>query len=403
MSSLVLTLLILLAVMCVWMILAGWRATRDSAQQRDQLNRLFYQHRLQEIEEDDAQGVVAEKQELIAELQRSLLADLPETPEQPVRQSGRWIMLPAVLLLIIVSLGMYLKTGGVVQQLELDQIQREYPALRARIMDPSAEHLTMAELQRFSLGLRASLQADPNNVQDWAMLGRLGMVLNNSQLASQAFEHALRLTPNNAQLKSDYAEVLVRSPDPQDNRQAQVMLQDMLAQHPNDIRTLTLLAADYYAQQQYTEAIRYWQQLLTLLPEHSAQTDAIQKGIEQAKTNAGLQTSQLTVNINLSTSAKRMLPQNGVLYISVTDGVSPIPVAVKRMPLSHFPLSLVLDDSDAMVPQRLLSAQHQLQVRARISRDGSAKPQKDDWFGQNSVTDFTGKQSLSLIIDKQEP
>lgn len=150
----------------------------------------------------------------------------------------------------------------------------------------------------------------------------------------------------------------------------------MLTKQPQDARLLTLLAADFFAQQKYSDAIRYWQQLLPQLAPGSAQRDAVEKGIEQAKTNAGLQTSQLTVNIDLSTSAKRMLPQNGVLYISVTDGVSPVPVAVKRIPLSHFPLSLVLDDSNAMVPERLLSAQHQLQVRARISRDGSAKPQK---------------------------
>ncbi len=89
---------------------------------------------------------------------------------------------------------------------------------------------------------------------------------------------------------------------------------------------LTLLAADYYAQQKYPQAITYWQKILPMLPAGSPQADAVMKGIEQAKTDAGLQTSQLTVNIDISPAAKRMLPQNGVLYISVTDGVSPVPV-----------------------------------------------------------------------------
>ncbi|PIJ42870.1 c-type cytochrome biogenesis protein CcmI [Tatumella sp. OPLPL6] len=403
MGSLWLVLFGILAVACVVIAVALGRKPRDYAQLRDELNTLFYQQRLKEIEEDDAQGIVTEKSELVTELQHSLLADLPEKTTHTVRLGKSWVMLPIILVVIGVSLAMYLKTGGIMQQMELNQVEQDYPQLRERLMNPQAEHLTMGELQQFSLGLRASLQKDPDNVQDWAMLGRLGMVLNNSQLASQAFERALRLAPDDAGLKSDYAEVLVRSPDPQDNRQAQLLLQDMLAKQPQDARLLTLLAADFFAQQKYSDAIRYWQQLLPQLAPGSAQWDAVEKGIEQAKTNAGLQTSQLTVNIDLSTSAKRMLPQNGVLYISVTDGVSPVPVAVKRIPLSHFPLSLVLDDSNAMVPERLLSAQHQLQVRARISRDGSAKPQKDDWFGLNSVTHFTGKQSLSVIIDQQEP
>ncbi|MBT0720484.1 c-type cytochrome biogenesis protein CcmI [Tatumella sp. TA1] len=403
MGHLGLILLGMLVVVSLWIGIALSRKPRDYTQLRDQLNTLFYQQRLREIDEDDAQGIVTEKAELVTELQHSLLADVPEQQQRTVVVGRRWVMLPIILVVILVTVGMYLKTGGIMQQMELSQVEQDYPQLRERLMDPQAEHLSMAELQQFSLGLRASLQDNPDNVQDWAMLGRLGMVLNNIQLASQSFERALRLAPNDPGLKSDYAEVLVRSPDPQDNRQAQLMLQDMLGRQPQDTRLLTLLAADFYAQQKYPEAIRYWQQLLPHLTPGSAQRDAVEKGIEQAKTNAGLQTSQLSVNIDLSTSAKRMLPQNGVLYISVTDGVSPVPVAVKRVPLSHFPLNLVLDDSNAMVPERLLSAQHQLQVRARISRDGSAKPQHNDWFGLNSVAHFTGKQSLSVIIDQQEP
>jgi len=403
MGTLWLIFLGLLATACLVIGIALYRRPRDYAQVRDQLNTLFYQQRLREIDEDDAQGIVSEKAELVSELQHSLLADIPEQQARTVKLGHAWVMLPIMLILIVVSLGMYFKTGGLLQQMELSQVQQDYPQLRERLMDPHAEHLSMAELQQFSLGLRDALQRDPNNLQNWAMLGRLGMVLNNIQLASQSFARALRLAPNDPDLKSDYAEVLVRSPDPQDNRQAQLLLEGMLEQHPQDTRLLTLLAADFYGQQKYTEAIRYWQQLLPNLAPGSAQRDAVEKGIEQAKTNAGLQTSQLSINIALSTSAKRMLPQNGVLYISVTDGVSPVPVAVKRVPLSHFPLTLVLDDSNAMVPERLLSAQHQLQVRARISRDGSAKPQKDDWFGLNSVANFTGKQSLSVIIDRQEP
>ncbi|CCP07925.1 putative cytochrome c-type biogenesis protein [Erwinia amylovora MR1] len=71
------------------------------------------------------------------------------------------------------------------------------------------------------------------------------------------------------------------------------------------------------------------------------------------------------------------------------------------MPLSHFPLSLTLDDSHAMMPDRVLSAQRQLQVRIRISRDGSANPQPGDWYGLSAVTPFTGQQQLAVDINRQ--
>lgn len=96
-----------------------------------------------------------------------------------------------------------------------------------------------------------------------------------------------------------------------------------------------------------------------------------------------------------------MLPEEGVLYISVSDGTTPVPVAVKKLPLSHFPLSLTLDDSNVMMPDRVLSAQHQVQVRVRITRDGNANPQPGDWYGLSEVTPFNGQQQLAVVIDQQ--
>lgn len=232
----------------------------------------------------------------------------------------------------------------------------------------------MEELARLQLGLRTALQTEPDNLADWTMLGRLGMVLNNADTASQAFEHALQLAPNDLALKQDYAEVLTRSPDPQDNRQASLLLQALLKADPQNLRTLSLLAFNAYGQQQYGQAIDAWQTLLGLLPAGDSRQAMIARSIEKARSAAGQQSRQLALTVTLAPKAEKMLPQDGVLYISVSDGASPVPVAVKRMPLSHFPLSLTLDDSNAMMPDRLLSAQHQVEVRVRISRDGSANP-----------------------------
>ena len=82
------------------------------------------------------------------------------------------------------------------------------------------------------------------------MLGRLGMVLNNATDASQAFEHALQLAPDNIELQQDYAEVLTRSSDPQDNRQANILLKALLKREHSDVRTLSLLAFNAFEQQQ---------------------------------------------------------------------------------------------------------------------------------------------------------
>jgi len=400
MSALLLTLLALLIAACLLFVLA-WRRNSGSVSDRDTLNQTFYHQRLRELEEDEAQGVVAERPEMVRELQQTLLLDVPPHSAQAERQVSRWVLLPGVLLLLAVSIGFYLRTGGLSQVLAWQQVNNELPALRAQVMDPQARPLSMEQLARLALGIRSELQRDPTNLNDWMMLGRLGMVLNNASTASQAFRHALQLAPTDEQVRLSYAEVLTRSEDPQDNSQATAMLEEMARHDGSDLRVLGLLAFNAFGQQRYAQAISAWQKMLQLLPADDRRVLMIQRSIEQAKSASGKQNSQLALTVALSPAAEKMLPEGGVLYISVSDGNSPVPVAVKKLPLSHFPLSLTLDDSNAMMPQRLLSAQHQLQVRVRISRDGSANPLPGDWFGLSAVTPFAGQQQMAVEINRQ--
>ncbi|THB83987.1 c-type cytochrome biogenesis protein CcmI [Pantoea allii] len=403
MSAFWITLVILLLVACTLFLAAGWRQRQTSAGDRDRLNQRFYHQRIDELAQDEEQGVVAERPLMERELQQTLLADIPPTQTMQSHSSSRWILLPGLIVLIAVSLGTYLKTGGLAQFTGWMQVQQAYPELRARLMDPGAKPLSMEELARLQLGLRTALQTEPDNLADWTMVGRLGMVLNNAEIASQAFEHALQLAPNDLALKQDYAEVLTRSPDPQDNRQASLLLQALLKADPQNLRTLSLLAFNAYGQQQYDQAINAWQTLLALLPVDDKRHAMIARSIEKARSESGQQSRQLALTVTLTPKAEKMLPPDGVLYISVSDGDSPVPVAVKRMPLSHFPLSLTLDDSNAMMPDRLLSVQHQVEVRVRISRDGSANPQPGDWLGLSAVTPWDGHQPIAVEINKQLP
>ncbi|WP_277972614.1 c-type cytochrome biogenesis protein CcmI [Pantoea agglomerans] len=403
MSAFWITLFLLLLAACTLFLAAGWRQRQASTGDRDRLNQRFYHQRIDELAQDEDQGVVAERPLMERELQQTLLADIPPVQTMKSHSSSRWILLPGLIVLIGVSLGTYLKTGGLAQLTGWKQVQQAYPELRARLMDPGAKPLSMEELARLQLGLRTALQTEPDNLADWTMLGRLGMVLNNADIASQAFEHALQLAPNDLALKQDYAEVLTRSPDPQDNRQASLLLQALLKADPQNLRTLSLLAFNAYGQQQYDQAIDAWQTLLGLLPAGDSRQAMIARSIEKARSAAGQQSRQLALTVTLAPKAEKMLPPDGVLYISVSDGDSPVPVAVKRMPLSHFPLSLTLDDSNAMMPDRLLSVQHQVEVRVRISRDGSANPQPGDWLGLSAVTPWDGHQPIVVEINKQLP
>ena len=404
MSAFWLVLLLLLVAACVLLLAAGWRERNTSGWDRDTLNKAFYQQRLQDLAQDEEQGVVAERAEMVRELQQNLLTDIPEPTQKVIKRPlSRWVLLPGVLVIVLVSGGFYLKTGGLLSLMHWQQVQQDFPALVARVMDPKAKQLNRNELADLALGIRTELQKDPQNFNNWMILGRLGMVLNNVDQASQAFAQALKLQPDNMDVKLSYAEVLTRSPDPADHRQADTLLDTMVKADANNVRLRGLMALNAFNQQQYDKAISNWQKMLTLLPAGDSRIAMIEQGIAQAKSSSGEQSSVLTVTINLDPTVEKALPADGVLFISVADGISPVPVAVKRLPLSHFPLSVTLDDSNAMMQSRLLSAQHQVQVRARISTDGTADPKSGDWFGQSQTVTFDGKQNVAVDINQQQP
>ncbi|CAI0931596.1 c-type cytochrome biogenesis protein CcmI [Serratia liquefaciens] len=376
---------------------------KSTAASRDTLNKAFYQDRLHELEQDEQQGVVAERPELVKELQQNLLNDIPgqqDTQEKPI---NRWALVPGVALLVVVTLGFYLKTGGLAQVLDWQQVEAQMPDLRARVANERAQPLSMEEIARLGLGLRTALQQDDRNINDWMMLGRVGMALNNATTATQAFAHAYQLDPNSLEVRLGYAEVLTRSNDPEDNKQATQMLRKMIAEDHTNMRVLSLLAFNAFEQGDFKQAIGAWQVMLKLLPANDQRAEVIKRSIEQAKTQAGEETVKLGINVTLSPQATNALPQQGTLVISVTDGTNPVPVAVKQLPLSRFPLSFSLDDSNAMMPERLLSAQHQVKVRVRISQDGLATPQAGDWFGESVLQNFSGKEQIDVQINKQVP
>lgn len=370
---------------------------------RDTLNKALYQHRLDELVQDEALGVVAQPGELIKELQQNLLQDIPEQPPVQGRVISRWALVPGVVLLVVVAVGFYLKTGGLTQVRTWHQVEQQLPQLRERVADEQAHPLSTEEIARLGLGLRTALQYDDRNINDWILLGRIGMALNNGATATQAFAHAYRLAPDNMDVRLGYVQVLMRSGDPADNKQATEMLRKMVAEDHANVQVLSLLAFNAFEQEDYAQAIHTWQLMLKLLPANDPRTEIIKRSVEQAKRQMSGQPVKIAVNVTLSPEAAKAFPPQGTLMISVTDGENLQPVAVKKLALSRFPLSFTLDDSDAMMPERQLSALRQMKVHVRLSGDGLATPQPGEWFGESELQALSDKEPISIRLDKQVP
>lgn len=255
---------------------------------RNVLNQRFYQSRLRELEReghgpDDA---------LVVELQRTLLNDIPplaEAAPSPIsRRRRNWVLLPGVLVLVVVTLGVYLKTANPGALLAWQQARQHYPQLMKQALDPTADPLRDDQLAELALGLRSQLQADPDNVARWRMLGRIGITLNDNTLALGAFGRAWQLAPKETQVAVDYAGALVRSAEQGNVRKGELLLRDVLRGDQHNAQALDLLAFSEYLQQRYGQATEYWQQALALVAPDDPQYQVIQRNLAQAIKRARL-------------------------------------------------------------------------------------------------------------------
>ena len=202
---------------------------------RNALNRIFYQSRLRELERE-----TSGRDELMVELQRNLLADIPLHSLKASRPLSRGWLLPGALGLVIVSTGVFMMTSDIQQVSHLEQAERQFPELYQRAVNADAKPLSLPEMATLSLGLRAHLQTHADFLAGWQMLGRLGLVLNDAVTATGAFERAYQLSPRDRTAAFDYASVLIRVGDREQVLQGELLAEDMLKTQPGTPALLEL-------------------------------------------------------------------------------------------------------------------------------------------------------------------
>lgn len=97
---------------------------------RDELNKAFYKDRLVELEVEAEEGLVDNQQELIADLKQSLLDDVPTQEKIKKTQiSTLGVVVPSVILVLVVTYGMYFKFGALDKVQHWQEVSANLPAL----------------------------------------------------------------------------------------------------------------------------------------------------------------------------------------------------------------------------------------------------------------------------------
>ncbi|QLX27236.1 heme lyase NrfEFG subunit NrfG [Citrobacter freundii] len=163
--------------------------------------------------------------------------------------------LAAIAVLMVIAC-----TGGYLLSPKWQAVQQE----QARLADPlyafSDENMQEKQL----LSLQSKIRANPQDSTQWAQLGEYYLWQNAYHNALLAYEQALRLRGENAEIYSALATVLYYQSGQHMTPQTREMIEKSLALDPTEVTALMLLAADAFMQADYAQAILQWQKVLDL-------------------------------------------------------------------------------------------------------------------------------------------
>lgn len=251
-----------------------------------------------------------------------------------------------------------------------------------------------ADFDTLANDLRSRLSERPEDLEGWLLLSRSMKSLQRYDEALEAAQTAARIAPEDPVVRVELAEsMLFASGNPRISDEVRGMLQSAVAQEPDLQKGLWLLGIDAVQRGEDAQAIEYWTPLLALVQDDPGVAASVQDQIDQARVRLGAapvtpETGSwggVQVTVSLSGQARsavpEALPPGAALFViarpaGVTSGP---PLGVARVDNPQFPLTLTLDDSNAMLPQSKLSDHPGLSIQARLSLTGAPGGQAGDW------------------------
>lgn len=266
------------------------------------------------------------------------------------------------------------------------------------------------------------MQSKPDDPLGWAMLGRAYRMMGRMPDAQKAFSRSVALKGDDAEVLSDYAEVLAVIAGRLDG-EALKLAQHALAIDPRSEKALALLGTGAFDSEDFKGAIGYWERLLALAPPGSEYAQAITGAISEARAKLapgagpGVKAAtgpkageaaapagpKITGSVAIAAPLAAAASPDDAVFVFARAAEGPrMPLAVQRFKVRDLPATFSLDDSMAMAPGMILSKFPRVVVGARISKSGSATPQPGDLEGSTDAI-APGATNVKLVIDRKTP
>lgn len=238
-----------------------------------------YRDQLAELDEDRHAGRLGDEQyqQARGDLENRLIEELPDTEASspqapPAQRTYRAAAVAASIAVPLLALGLYLALGNP-------------DALRSQPVD--APHgLGQQQMDAMIARLAARLEKNPQDAKGWAMLARAQTVLGRFDEASAAYAKSVALFPDNAQLLADYADALAMAQGGRLPGEPEMLVERALRADPDNAKALALAGTVAFDRKDYTQAVKHWEHLRSLIPPDSEFGKSIQASIAEAKSLA---------------------------------------------------------------------------------------------------------------------
>jgi len=263
--------------------------------------------------------------------------------------------------------------------------------------------------------LEQHLREDPNDVAGWLMLGRSYLALQRMDDAVSAYDRAHKLAGNNTEAALGLGEAISLRAGGQISPEASQLFEEALKLEPNNPKALLYGGFAAATRDDRALARSRWQALKDLHPppqiEEMLDARIAALGVtEESGTNAsptgtsastqGSAPAQVTVNIHIAPALKSRLKPETPLFVFARepDSRGP-PLAAKRLTSEAIGTQVQLSAADSMMPGRVLVAGKRVSITARVSFSGRPIPAAGDLYGELSY-DVGHDGALDLVIDR---
>ena len=397
------------AVVLIWVLLKQQKVKTHASQAK--ANAKVYRSQIEDLDREHESGHIGQEewQQSRDELSLRLLEDTSAS-DDPAAKNEKPAMWTAVLLALALPLsamGLYMWLG---------EPEALNPMATAKAIDPSGDKADPAELAKMADNLAKKLEAKPDNLQGWVMLGRTYRSLENYDKAIKAYDRALALSADD-DLSLERVEVMAMQRQGNFDGEPWQVIRSILQKDPQNFGALLMAGSASYANGKLADALKYWQQARAPLTPDNPDVPGLDNAIGTVQQKLGMPVSQPEVSkpkvaasglniagqVSLSPALKSKVSPGDVVFVYATPtNGERMPLAVFKSTVAQLPLSFTLDDSTAMTPERKLSAAGEVLVKVRVSKSGNAIPQSGDLVGSMGPVKV-GVQGLKLEIKDLVP